>query len=232
MDDGVQVVRVGAGAENVSAGGNFPRAVGLSRENDELPVSPSRPGLTVPDEFSVFMRSHEDMVFATAARLTGNAAQAEDIAQEVFLRAFTHFTELRTSPAAGGWLRTVATNLSLNHLSRYRKRWRFFSELRREDGDGGEATEVEFPAPDTLLAGIEAGERRRLVERALAQLPDRQRVPLVLYHFEDLSYEEIARRLGVSLAKVKTDIFRARTALARILAAAGTAHDHPLLSRP
>jgi RNA polymerase sigma-70 factor (ECF subfamily) len=110
----------------------------------------------------------------------------------------------------------VATNLSLNHLQRYRRRWHFFSEFKRRDGEGGEG-EVDFPAPDTFFSGIDAGERRDLVDRALAQLPDHQRIPLVLYHFDDLSYGEISTQLRVSLAKVKTDILRGRAALARIL---------------
>ena len=78
------------------------------------------------------MHAYQDMVFSTAARLTGNDAQAQDIAQEVFLKAYENFASLRTSPTAGGWLKTVATNLTLNHLSRYRRRWRFFSESARE----------------------------------------------------------------------------------------------------
>jgi RNA polymerase sigma-70 factor (ECF subfamily) len=68
------------------------------------------------------MRAYQDMVFTTAARLLGNDAQAEDIAQEVFLRAYAHFGQLRTSPSRGGWLKTVTTNLALNHLQRYRRR--------------------------------------------------------------------------------------------------------------
>lgn len=186
--------------------------------NDEPPVHTTDAGVNPASDFTTFMRNYQDMVFSTAARLTGNDAQAEDVSQEVFLRAFERFDQLKTSPTAGGWLKTVATNLSLNHLSRYRNRWRFFSEFRREDaGDEGAAPELEFPAPDTFFAGVDAAERRALVERALDQLPIHQRVPLVLYHFEDLSYEEIAGQLGISLAKVKTDLLRARTALARIL---------------
>jgi RNA polymerase sigma-70 factor (ECF subfamily) len=124
---------------------------------------------------------------------------------------------LSTSPTAGGWLKTVATNLSLNHLQRYRNRWRFFSELKGTDTSGEETADVEFEAPDTFFEGIDSEERRAWVEDALAKLPDHQRVPLVLYHFEDIPYDEIARRLGVSLAKVKTDILRARVSLAKIL---------------
>ena len=164
------------------------------------------------------MRRYEDMVFSTAVRLVSSDAQAEDISQEVFLKAYQHFDSLSSSPAAGGWLKTVTTNLSLNHLQRYRKRWKFFSEFRRED-DSGEVTEVDFPAADTFFDGMDASERSDRVHRALAQLPEHQRVPLVLFNFEDMPYDAIARQLGVSLAKVKTDILRARAALARILGA-------------
>jgi RNA polymerase sigma-70 factor (ECF subfamily) len=161
------------------------------------------------------------MVFTTSARLVRNDAQAEDISQEVFIKAYEHFDMLSSSPTAGGWLKTVATNLSLNHLQRYRNRWRFFSEMRSTDSAGEETPEVDFAAPDTFFEGIDSEERRDWVEAALARLPDHQRVPLVLYHFEDASYEDIARRLGVSLAKVKTDILRARVALAKILSRGG-----------
>lgn len=156
----------------------------------------------------MFMRAYQHMVFSTAARLCGNDAQAEDIAQEVFIKAYENFGHLRSSPTAGGWLKTVATNLSLNHLSRYRKRWRLFSE---------EQAVPELPTPDNLLAELSAHEEHAALEESLRRLPEHQRVPLVLYHFEDLSYEEIAAKLRVSLAKVKTDIHRARAALLPVL---------------
>lgn len=159
-------------------------------------------------DFTMFMRAYQDMVFSTAARLAGNDAQAEDIAQEVFIKAYENFGHLRESPSAGGWLKTVATNLSLNYLTRYRKRWRLFSE---------EASTPDVPQPDTALDSLSEQQERALLEEALRRLPDHQRVPLVLYHFDDLSYEDIAAKLGVSLAKVKTDIRRARAALAPVL---------------
>lgn len=166
------------------------------------------------------MRAYQDMVFSTAARLIGDDRQAEDIAQEVFLKAYENFGQLSTSASAGGWLKTVARNLSLNHIYRYRRRWRMFTELRREDSDESEP-DVEFALPDDVLAGVDADLRHTLIEEALQRLPERQRLPLVLYHFEELSYEEIAQQLDVSLAKVKTDIFRARAALAKVLAERG-----------
>ena len=175
-------------------------------------------------EFTTFMRAYQDTVFSTAARLTCNDAHAEDIAQEVFVRAYANFTHLCTSPMAGGWLKTVTTNLALNHLARYRKRWRFFSELKSDEADeGSSGLEIDVPVPDTLLEQLGAEQRRVIIDDALQQLPEHLRVPLVLYHFEDFSYQEISARLHASLAKVKTDIRRARAALLPLLQSSGIA---------
>ncbi|MEY2428079.1 MAG: hypothetical protein QOJ40_964, partial [Verrucomicrobiota bacterium] len=89
------------------------------------------------------MQNYQNMVFSTAMRLVVNQSEAEDISQEVFLKAYERFGELRDSPTAGGWLKTVATNMSLNHLSRYRARWSFFSELLNRPGEE-EERELEF----------------------------------------------------------------------------------------
>ena len=171
-------------------------------------------------EFTRFMRKYQDMVYSTTARLSGNDAQAEDIAQEVFLRAHRRFDELKDNPRAAGWLKTVATNLTFTHLSRYRKRWVFFSQLQSQDEDG-DAPEQEFPAATSVTDDVQDDERHEFVEAALRALPEHQRVPLVLFHFEEMPYEEIAAKLSVSLPKVKTDIHRARQALAGILARRG-----------
>ena len=164
--------------------------------------------------FDAFVRAHQDMVFATAVRLLGNPAEAEDVAQSVFLKAFERFDQIGSSPAAAGWLRTVARNECLNHLSRYRSRWRLFSELggRRESGTDA-AYETRLTAPGSPADPLDQADQREQLERALRALPDHQRVPLVLFHFEDASYEEIASALQISLAKVKTDIHRGREAL-------------------
>ena len=72
------------------------------------------------EEFEMFVRDYQNMVFSVSARIVGNTADAEDITQEVFIRAYERFKELRNSTTVGGWLKTVATNLSINHLNRYR----------------------------------------------------------------------------------------------------------------
>lgn len=162
------------------------------------------------------MLKYQNMVFSTAMRLLANPAEAQDVSQEVFLKAFERFGELSLSPTAGGWLKTVATNMSLNHLTRYRARWSFFSELVRA-GESDDAEPIEFSAPDTLERDLDQADRHQVVEKALEKLPPAQRVPLVLFHLEGFSYEEIAAKLNVSLGKVKTDIFRARETLRKRL---------------
>ncbi|HEU0038342.1 MAG TPA: RNA polymerase sigma factor [Verrucomicrobiae bacterium] len=172
--------------------------------------------MTDAQQFEAFVKDYQNMVFSTAMRLLANQSDAEDVTQETFLRAYERFGELQGSPTLGGWLKTVATNLSLNHLTRYRARWSFFSDVFHR-GDDNEGHEVEFPAPDDTEHAMAMSERRELLGQALKNLTPTQRVPLVLYHFEGLRYEEIAEKLGVSLGKVKTDIFRAREVLRRKL---------------
>jgi RNA polymerase sigma-70 factor (ECF subfamily) len=181
-----------------------------------MPVETQHPGPGSTD-FTTFMRAYQDMVFTTAGRLCGSDAQAEDIAQEVFVRAYEHFDALKTSVAAGGWLKAVATNLAINHYQRYSRRWRLFADLRRTGDETSADFEPEWHAPGDLLENLDLEERAAAVHAALKRLPEAQRVPLVLYHFEDMPYQDIASRLEISLAKVKTDIRRGRIALASML---------------
>jgi len=184
----------------------------------------------------MFMRDYQDMVFATARRLTASDATAQDIAQDVFLKAWEHFDSLRERVGAGGWLKTVTLRLSLNHLNRYRRRWRFFSELLPRAGSAAEDPEPEDPqieihsaleALDGVFTGLADAQRDERVRAALTGLPAAQRLPLVLFHFEDRSYQQIAADLGISVAKVKTDILRGRIALAGLLRTPGLAPLQP-----
>ena len=89
--------------------------------------------MTETTQFELFMAKYQDMVFSTACRLCGNPTDAQDISQVVFLKAFERFAEMQNNPSAGGWLKTTATNLSLNHITRYRNRRR----RRRPAGNRG-----------------------------------------------------------------------------------------------
>lgn len=171
--------------------------------------------MTELEKFEVFMTNYQDMVFGTAMRLLGNQTDAQDIAQTVFVKAYEAFGSIGESRTAGGWLKTVTTNLCINHLNRYRNRWRFFSEMKSEDSDA-EFVDT-LAAPEVSESGLDEATRRQMLQEALCRLPDSQRVPLVLFHFDDMPYEDIAEKLGVSLSKIKTDIHRGRHALKRYL---------------
>jgi len=173
--------------------------------------------LTDSEEFERFVRRYQNMVYGVAIRMLADPAEAEDVAQTVFLRAFERFGVLRDQPTVPGWLRTVATNLCLNHLTRVRPRWRQFSVGRFEHGRSRSSPEERMPAPDDPERDVLQAEQRAELERALQGLPAHQRVPLVLFHFQERSYREIAKLLGVSLSKVKTDIHRGRIALRAVV---------------
>lgn len=163
--------------------------------------------------FDAFVREYQDMVYAVAVRLLANEAEAEDVAQMVFLRAYERFDQIEPDARVAGWLKTVTTHLCLNHLERYRARWRFFSEMGESGGPAFDVTSDD-EGPDVALV---QAERHAKLEAALRALPPHQRVPLVLYHFEQHGCDDIARLLGVSVGKVKTDMHRGRLALRRWL---------------
>src|SRR5436305_5627581 len=132
--------------------------------------------MTEAEQFETFMREYQNMVFSTAMRLVTNQSEAEDISQEVFLKAYERFRELKDSPTVAGWLKTVATNMSLNHLTRYRSRWSFFSEIFSRD-EAGDEREIDFPDSRDFEAELAVADRSAVVERALQKLPPAQRVP-------------------------------------------------------
>ncbi len=164
------------------------------------------------DHFESFVREHQDKVYATALRILGNETEARDVAQETFVRAWHHWDDVSSSTSAAGWLKTVARNQCINLLQRHRARWSNFTDLSPDDPSepGFEGT---LSVPEAQSAQLLTQEQRVILGEAVATLPPDQRVALVLYHFEDMDYGEIAREMCVSLGKVKTDIHRARRAL-------------------
>ena len=188
--------------------GNLPTATlspdGRGRATRPVPAeeaarvsSPGERGTVRPDLEQVF-RSAYPRVVAVAARVLGSRAEAEDVAQEVFL-SFS-----RSSVPAGeatGWLCVAAAHTALNSLRSGRRR-----SAREEAGWGGEAV-----APDGADA-VRALDDRRRVRAALGRLPHRQAVALVLRH-SGLSYAEVAAALDLSPGSVGTTVRRAETAL-------------------
>jgi RNA polymerase sigma-70 factor (ECF subfamily) len=143
-------------------------------------------------------------------RMLRDAASAEELVQEVFLRV--HRARDRYAPEArfSTWLYRIATNLALNELRRPRRR----EPHRSTDEEGGSELAAEAAAPEAVVDARRMGAR---VERELARLPEKQRAALCLTAVEGLSYAEVAEALEVSEQAVKALVHRARSALAERL---------------
>ncbi len=129
---------------------------------------------------------------------------ALDVVQEAFVKVFQAAARWDGSADAGPWLSRVTVNLAIDRWRRNRRRGKTFSPLA--EGDHLEVLADHGPAPDRRVLGREAGER---VAVALNDLPERQRAVVVLRHYQELSLEEIASTLGMSLGTVKSSLHRA-----------------------
>ncbi|MGY1624827.1 sigma-70 family RNA polymerase sigma factor [Geodermatophilus sp. SYSU D00965] len=156
----------------------------------------------VRDDLEQVFRAEYPRVVGVAARVLGSRDQAEDVAQEVFLSFGRSSVPARE---AGGWLSVAAAHTALNVLRSGRRR------TAREEAAGGEPTVV----PDVADAVVSREEHRR-VRAALARLPRKQAVALVLRH-SGLGYADVAAALDLSVGSVGTTVRRAEAALKKEL---------------
>lgn len=151
-------------------------------------------------------------------RMVRDAACAEELAQEVFVRVHRARESYRPEARFSTWLYTIATHVALNELRRpHRKRPHDSS-----DDDGAPLLVDGAPPPDRVVDAQRLG---RAVEAALATLPERQRAALWLAAVEGLSYAEVAESLGTTAKSVKALVHRARVALAGLLASGDRSRD-------
>jgi RNA polymerase sigma-70 factor, ECF subfamily len=160
-------------------------------------------------------------------RMVRNAAQAEDLAQEVFLRVYRARREYEPSAKFTTWLFRIATNLALNSLRDGRHRQAEVSlDAPAEGQDGSEMTlDVPDGAPAVEQQLVER-DRVAVVRRAIFALPEKQRAAVLLHKYQELDYDEIARILGCSVSALKSLLFRAyetlRVQLAPLVAPEGS----------
>jgi RNA polymerase sigma-70 factor (ECF subfamily) len=150
------------------------------------------------------MARHYRRVYRIALSYLRQPDDALDVVQECFVKAYQHAGRWDGAAEAGPWLARIAVNLSIDRWRRNKRRLQTFTPLAEGDHDG--ALAVVDHDPDRSIAGREAGER---LHKALATLPERQRAVVVLRHYQDLSLDEIARALGMSLGTVKSSLHRA-----------------------
>lgn len=163
--------------------------------------------------FRELVERHQDAVVGTVAKMLGNPADAEDIAQQVFLRVWRHAKRYRPEAKFTTYLYTIARNLVFNESRRRGRRKEVSSDEREESSHLQVEAGVEVQ-PDAVLL---QGELQRAVDAAIAALPEAQRMAVVLRRYEQMPYEEIAEVLGLSLPAVKSLLFRARATLREAL---------------
>lgn len=175
------------------------------------------------EAFEDLVRAHEKTVYNLALRMTGNLQDAEDMAQEAFLKAYRSLEEFRGESKFSVWLYRIVSNVCLDHLRRQSRRPSV--SLTVED-DGGEQPQWDVPdeslSPERLL---EQKLTREAVQKGLARLPEEQRQILLLREIKGLRYEEIGGILDLEPGTVKSRIFRARKRLCAFLLEDGNIPD-------
>ena len=164
--------------------------------------------------FRQLVERHQHAVIGTVAKMLGNSSEAEDIAQQVFLRVWRNARRYRPDAKFTTYLFTITRNLVFNETRRRSRKKEVSSDEREENSNHHiEASPDRQPDAELLQAELQSA-----VDAAIAGLPDTQRMAVVLRRYEQLSYEEIAGVLGLSVSAVKSLLFRARTALRESLA--------------
>jgi RNA polymerase sigma-70 factor (ECF subfamily) len=167
--------------------------------------------------FEALVRRYERWVFTLALRMVGNRGDAEDVAQEVFLKAYRGLPGFRGGSRFSTWLYAIASHHCLNHLAARDSRARRAERTAGfPDGRGGEPSSAldrvadATPGPDAVL---ERREMRRMIQHELLQLAEHHRIVLILRDIQGMSYEDIAATLGVELGTVRSRLHRARMEL-------------------
>lgn len=168
--------------------------------------------------FATLIEAHSDRIYSYLARMLNDREEALDLAQETFVRAWESMGRFRGGAAFSTWLYRIATNLAIDSLRRKGRRGHeeaLDAPLETDDGDTERQLADPATSPDQEVV---LRELRREVRRAVAEMAPGLRTVLVMYDFQQMTYEEIAEALRVPLGTVKSRLFNARRVLRRKLA--------------
>ena len=160
--------------------------------------------------FQILVETHQRMVVNTCLAIVHNKADAEDLAQDVFLEIFRTAENFRGDSKISTWLYRIATNRALN-LIRNNKRKRFFQSI--EDtftGGRNRASEISENHGDQPDRNITDQQRSDMLHQAIDRLPEKQRIAFTLNKYEELPYQQIAEVMEISLSSVESLIHRAK----------------------
>jgi len=188
---------------------NDPRTVGRSDEDAEDVRLMRLVSEGDTSAFEQLIERHQSLVAGTVARMLGSSSEVEDIAQQVFIRVWKSARRYVPRAKFTTWLLKITRNLVFNELRRAKRH----AHVPLQTEPGAE----EFPLKDetnpTPDASLLESELQRMIEEAITELPESQRMALILRRYEQLSYEQIADILDLSVPAVKSVLFRARTEL-------------------
>ncbi len=167
--------------------------------------------------FDSLVRQYEQKAYQYAFRLTRDPDEAADIVSEAFVRVFNAIGNFRSQSAFATWLYRILTNCYLDRKKKDRSKLHtsLESSVQLDTGEVERQVQDFSPGP---AEEAERSARETAVQSALSQMPDYQKAMLVMYHVENLTYEEIAERLDLPLGTVKSRLNRARLALRDLLA--------------
>jgi RNA polymerase sigma-70 factor (ECF subfamily) len=164
------------------------------------------------EAFSELIRRFRKPLINFLYRILANPAEAEDLAQEVFVRVFQSASRYEPKASFTTWLYRIATNLALNHIRDHRPHQMISVDSTEEEDPKGGTLQLPDPQPLVEEAMLEQ-ERVRQIRKAVANLPENQRLALVLTKYQGRSLKETAEILKCSEAAVKSLIFRAYSTL-------------------
>ena len=159
--------------------------------------------------FEQLIERHQALVAGTVARMLGSNSDVEDIAQQVFIRVWNSAGRYVAKAKFTTWLLKITRNLVFNEMRRTKRHPHLPAQIE-PDADAIPLKDEQATAPDATLL---ENELQAAIEKAIGLLPETQRMALVLRRYEELSYEEIADVLELSVPAVKSLLFRARTEL-------------------
>jgi len=162
--------------------------------------------------FDLLVRQYEKRVYNFAYRLAGKQSDAEDVAQEAFIRVFNSIGTFRGEANFSTWLFKIVTNVYLDERKRAKAHMTVPLDdyIELEEDTVTRQIEDTGPTPDLIA---QEHERDEILQKAIQTLPEYQRVMVVLYHFHGKSYEEIAEVMNLPIGTVKSRLNRARLAL-------------------
>lgn len=170
------------------------------------------------ESFEKLIEAHQKKVFNIALGMLKNPADAEDIAQDVFIKVYKSLKNFKGQSSFSTWLYRVTTNTCLDELRRRKTRQTFSidEEIVTQEGEVSKQVVDDSPSPDEIL---EKNELKRNISHAISKLAKEHRTVIVLRDMQGFSYEEIANILQLPLGTVKSRINRARLTLKDILKA-------------